>query len=76
MHVVAEELDRRLSEMDRATAEHVARLVRDALCLAQTRNGQPPKTWPKAYFEQTAGALAGEPIERPDQGATPTREVW
>ena len=76
MHVLAEELDRKLSAMDRVTAEHVERLVRDALSLAQTRNGPPPKNWPEAYFDQTAGALAGEPFERPDQGTVPIREVW
>ncbi len=76
MNIVAEELDRKLSEMDRATAEHVERLVRDALDLAQTRTDPPPQTWPAAYFDQTAGVLAGERFERPDQGTVPTREVW
>ena len=76
MHIVAEELDRKLSEMDRATAEHVERLVRDALYLAQTRNEPLPQTWPEGYFAQTAGALAGERFERPDQGTSPTREAW
>jgi hypothetical protein len=75
MHSVAEELDRKLSEMDRATAEHVERLVRDALCLAQTRNDL-PVTWPESYFEKTAGALSGERFERPQQGTVPNREVW
>ena len=32
--------------------------------------------WPSGYFEQTAGALAGENFERPSQGNLPQREVW
>ena len=76
MHSVAEELDRRLNEMDRATAEHVERLVRDALYLAETHNGAPAASWPEGYFERTSGALSGERLERPDQGTSPTREAW
>ena len=32
--------------------------------------------WPARYFEQTAGALAGEDFERPSQGDLPQRESW
>jgi len=32
--------------------------------------------WPVDYFERTAGALAGEPLERPAQGDAPVREAW
>jgi hypothetical protein len=32
--------------------------------------------WPADYFERTAGALAGEPLERRAQGDTPPREAW
>jgi len=32
--------------------------------------------WPEAYFEQTAGALAGEDFERPSQGRLPEHEGW
>lgn len=34
------------------------------------------QSWPAAYFEQTAGALAGEEFERPLQGDLQVREVW
>ncbi|MEX2170208.1 MAG: hypothetical protein WD851_12925 [Pirellulales bacterium] len=34
------------------------------------------RSWPVAYFEQTAGALAGEEFERPPQGDLPMRDVW
>jgi Protein of unknown function DUF104 len=33
-------------------------------------------SWPPCYFEQTAGALAGEDFERPPQGGLPQREEW
>jgi hypothetical protein len=32
--------------------------------------------WHAGYFERTAGALAGEVIERPAQGTTPERDIW
>jgi len=32
--------------------------------------------WPAGYFEQTAGALAGEDFERPPQGDLPQRNDW
>jgi hypothetical protein len=38
--------------------------------------GAPTNTWPPNYFEQTAGALAGEGFERPPQGELPFREEW
>lgn len=33
-------------------------------------------SWPTGYFEQTAGALAGEEFERPFQPGFPEREAW
>jgi hypothetical protein len=77
MNKVAQELDQRLQKLDRATAEHVERLVLDALALASgSAAGSAPQQWPQGYFERTAGALAGEAFERPEQGTTPTREGW
>ena len=32
--------------------------------------------WPVGYFQQTAGAFAGENFERPGQGALPDRDRW
>ena len=73
MSSIALELDQQMSILDPATARRVEQLVRDALALAQTaRIG----AWPAGYFEQTAGALAGEQFERPDQGTLEQREVW
>jgi len=43
------------------------------LDLLETQGARP---WPAGYFEQTAGALAGERLERPGQGETPLVESW
>lgn len=32
--------------------------------------------WPKGYFARTAGALEGQPFERPEQGTVEVRENW
>ena len=32
--------------------------------------------WPPHYFDQTAGAMAGEDFERPPQGDLPQRDDW
>ena len=77
MNTVAEELDRRLGQLDRATAERVEQLVLDALALAgETANRPASNPWPDGYFEQTAGVLADERFDRPQQGVSPTREAW
>ena len=36
---------------------------------------EPASQWPTGYFERTAGALSGEPMERPAQGELPVCEV-
>ena len=37
---------------------------------------KPRSHWPAGYFDTTAGALAGEEFERPEQGELPRRDVW
>jgi len=32
------------------------------------------RSWPKNYFEETAGSLADDPLERPPQGDYEVRE--
>ena len=42
-------------------------------------NGSPApaaETWPAHYFESTAGAFAGEPLERPPQLPFEKRAEW
>ncbi len=68
MSSIAQELDQQMSLLDPATARRVEQLVRDALVLAKTVNTVKNSAWSAGYFEQTAGALAGEQFERPTQG--------
>jgi hypothetical protein len=35
-----------------------------------------PAAWPPDYFRRTAGMLAGERFERPEQGDVEQREKW
>ena len=37
---------------------------------------QPSRGWPSGYFARTAGMLAGECLERLEQGTVEQREVW
>lgn len=77
MKAIAEELDRRLAQLDAAVAEQVERLVRDALALVgDSASRGASGGWPDGYFARTSGALAGEEFERPQQGDVPQREAW
>ena len=37
---------------------------------------QPSRGWPTGYFARTAGMLADERMERPEQDTTEQREAW
>ena len=37
---------------------------------------EPARAWPAGYFARTAGMLAGERLERPEQGVVEQREEW
>jgi hypothetical protein len=77
MSPIVRELQQRLENLDPATARIVEQLVREALDLADAKGpGAPDADWPAGYFERTAGALAGEPFDRPAQGESPVREGW
>lgn len=42
-------------------------------------NGTPGSSmtaWPDGYFQKTAGAFSGEPLERPPQLPFESREEW
>lgn len=74
---IAEELDRQLAQLDAPLAEQVERLVREALALVGASARRSVSSgWPEGYFGRTAGALAGEEFERPQQGLPPVREAW
>ncbi len=36
---------------------------------------KPQREWPVGYFDETAGSLADDPLERPDQGVFEERDV-
>ena len=76
MTTIATELDDRLQRLDPAAVAHVEKLIFEALALAESRQHPSADQWPTGYFEQTAGAFADEPIERPPQGAFEKREAW
>lgn len=44
--------------------------------VAQKAEASSANGWPDGYFEQTAGAFAGEEFERPPQGELPSRDDW
>ena len=37
---------------------------------------RPSRGWPAGYFVRTSGMLAGERLERPEQGTVEHREEW
>jgi hypothetical protein len=53
-----------------------------AFLVEQQENGTnqtpavPAAAWPAGYFQKTAGAFAGEPLERPPQLPFQKREDW
>ena len=77
MNRLAEELDEKLRTLDPGRARTLESLVRDALeSVEQEDGGGSASNWPVSYFEQTAGALAGDEFERPPQGELPDRDAW
>ena len=76
---IAREIDEKLSTLSPETAKLVEQLIRDALLLAAEPNAAGKHEngkWPHGYFERTAGALAGESFDRPQQGSSQEREQW
>ncbi len=81
MNRIAEVLEAKLQTLDEARAAELARRVQaviDAMDLHQpidpmlgVDNG-----YPVGYFAETAGALAGEDFDRPDQGELQDRDDW
>jgi hypothetical protein len=50
-----------------------------AALVEHQQNGARPsglQAWPPGYFQRTAGAFAGEPLERPPQLPSEKREDW
>ena len=77
MNRLAKQLDEKLRTLDPARAQHLESLVRDALDqIGQEKVCDASSGWPTDYFQQTAGALAGEEFARPPQGELPVRDDW
>lgn len=76
MNRIAEELDKKLQNLDPERARELESMVRDAIARMDAKSGVSESGWPEGYFESTAGSLAGERFERGDQGELPKRDEW
>lgn len=77
MNRLAEQLDEKLRTLDPPRAQYLESLVRKAFDRAeQDELCDLECGWPAGYFEQTAGALAGEDFERSPQAELPHRDDW
>ena len=47
-----------------------------AFLVDQHRREHAANDWPERYFDRTAGAFAGEPLERPPQLPFEQRKEW
>lgn len=80
MNRLAQQLDEKLRMLDPQRARDLESRVRDALRQAdqaemETTDGG-RSCWPVGYFAETAGKLAGEEFQRPEQGELPQRDAW
>ena len=76
MKGIASESDDRLAQVDDETRAHLEGVVRELLATVDQQARSDMSTWPEGYFDETAGALADEPIERPLQGDVEPRVSW
>ncbi len=77
MSAIAEQLDAKLKALDAKAATSLEKLVRDALELVETRNGDgQTERLPPDFFTRIAGEFGSEPFERPPQGEFEKREAW
>lgn len=74
MNRIAEELDQKLRELGPERARSLMSLVRKAINQVDREESSTTDGWPDGYFEQTAGALAGEPLDRATQSEPTLRE--
>lgn len=74
MSPLARELEEKLQSLDPERAKYLEALIREAFEKVESEETPPKQGWPVHYFEETAGALAGEEFERPPQGELPRRQ--
>jgi hypothetical protein len=77
---IAHELDEKLKLLDAKAASSLEKLVRDALELVDSQNGNAhaarPGHLPSDFFIKIAQEFGSEPLERPLQGEFEKRENW
>ena len=77
MNQLAVQLDEKLQSLGPVRAKVLESLVRAALEQSEHIDEPSNETgWPKGYFEQTAGVLAGQEFHRPPQGKLQQRDEW
>lgn len=77
MSAIAEQLDAKLKTLDAKAASSLEKLVRDALELVETRNGDgQPGRLPPDFFTRISAEFGSEPFERLPQGEFEKREAW
>ena len=77
MSGIAEQLDAKLKMLDARAASSLEKLVRDALELVETQNGDAqPERLPPDFFTRIPAEFGSEPFERPPQGEFEKREAW
>ena len=78
---LAEEVDRVLAVLRPRARNEFEQSVRQALARAMLRSvwedvPTDEKGYPVGYFEQTAGCLANEPFDEPDDLPLPPAKTW
>ena len=80
MTAIAHELDEKLKLLDAKAASSLEKLVRDALELVDSQNGNAhgtkPARLPSDFFSKIAQEFGPEPFERPPQGEFEKRDNW
>ncbi len=77
MNRLAQQLDEKLRALDPQRASELESRVREALQqVEQDDTNDRRSDWPLGYFDDTAGKLAGEEFQRPEQGELPQRDSW
>ena len=77
MNRLAQQLDEKLRALDPQRASELESRVREALQQVEQDAADDRRSgWPVGYFDDTAGKLAGEEFQRPEQGELPQRDSW
>ncbi|MEX1027920.1 MAG: hypothetical protein WD049_07930 [Candidatus Paceibacterota bacterium] len=78
MNRLAQELDEKLRSLEPHRAKRLELMVREVLARVEVECDEASggQGWPEGYFEETAGALAGEEFQRAPQGELPKRAPW